>query len=103
VPPGAFGQTPAVAQLAGSLMGAAFLLALKIAAPVLIAMLLATVALGLLQKTMPECNILSTGLPARVLIGLVVLAAGIGVAAGLLEACVGVVGEQLSRMIEAMG
>jgi len=103
VPPGALRQAPPVAQLVASLMGAAFVLALKIAAPVLIAMLLATVALGLLQKTMPECNILSTGLPVRVLGGLVVLAAGIGVVAGLLETCVDLVGRQLSQMLKALG
>ena len=56
------------------LLGASFVLALKVAAPVLLAMLLAGVLLGLLQRTAPTLNILSVGLPLRVLLGLVLVA-----------------------------
>ena len=56
------------------LLGASFVLALKVAAPVLLTMLLAGVLLGLLQRTAPTLSILSVGLPARVLLGLLLVA-----------------------------
>jgi flagellar biosynthetic protein FliR len=67
------------------LLAASFVVALKIAAPVLIALLLATVVFGFLQKTMPQCNILSTNLPARALVGLAVLAAALAAVAWAVE------------------
>lgn len=71
-------SAPVVNVLAAMLM-ASFALALKAAAPVLLALLLAGAALGLLQRTMPQVNILSVGLPIRAIIGLVVLAASLAV------------------------
>jgi len=56
------------------LLGASFVLALKVAAPVLLAMLLAGVLLGLVQRTAPALSILSVGLPLRVLLGLLLVA-----------------------------
>jgi flagellar biosynthesis protein FliR len=55
-------------------LASSFVLALKVAAPVLAALLVATAALGLLQRTLPQMNTLSIGLPARALLGLLVLA-----------------------------
>jgi len=65
---------PGVLDVVTGLLGASFVLALKVAAPVLLAMLLAGVLLGLLQRTAPTLSILSVGLPVRVLLGLVLLA-----------------------------
>jgi len=59
------------------LLAVSFQVALKLAAPVLIALLLAGAAMGFLQKTLPQCHILSTNLPVRVLLGLLVLAAAL--------------------------
>jgi len=71
--------SPGLTELVVALLHASFALALKVAAPMLISMLLATVALGMLQRTLPQCNMLSVGLPARVLIGLLMLAAALSV------------------------
>ena len=59
------------------LLTVSFDVALRVAAPVLVAMLLATAAMGMLQRAVPQCNILSTGLPIRAMLGLVVLAAAL--------------------------
>lgn len=61
-----------------SLLMASFTLALKLAWPVLVTAILLTVALGVIQRTAPQLNILSAGLPAQVMLGLVVLAVAIG-------------------------
>ncbi len=60
-------------------LSGAFVLALKIAGGVLAAMLLTSAALGVAQRMIPQAHILSTGLPARALVGL-------GACAGALKA-----------------
>ncbi len=69
--------TSGALKIAVSLTASSFLLAIKVAAPVLIALLLATAALGLLQRTMPQCNMLSTGIPVRAMLTLLVLSAAL--------------------------
>ena len=80
------------------MLGASFVLALKVAAPVLIAMLVAMVALGMLHRTMPQCNLLSMGLPVRAMLGLLVVACSLGVLAPLVEAATA----RLSRNIQML-
>jgi len=88
LPPATGISGAAMLNMAVALLTASFTLAIKVACPLLIAMLLATVAMGLLQKTLPQCNLFSTHLPIRALVGLVVLAASIGILRPLLEASV---------------
>jgi flagellar biosynthetic protein FliR len=75
VPPLSIGTNAAGGLLApvGGLLAASFMLALQLAAPVLLAMVLATVAMGVLQRTAPQFQIFSTGLPVRALLGIVLL------------------------------
>ncbi len=56
--------------LIAGLLSAAYALGLRLAAPVLLALLIATLSLGFLSRTMPQLNILSIGFPVRVLIAL---------------------------------
>ncbi|MGA2265072.1 MAG: flagellar biosynthetic protein FliR [Phycisphaerae bacterium] len=84
----------AAMKAAVTMLAMSFVLALKIAAPVLIAILVVTVADGLLQKTMPQVNILTVGLPVRAMLGLAVLAVSLAAMAPLLEAAVGVLTRQ---------
>jgi len=86
LPPLALTRADVLDVVAG-LLGASFMLALKVAAPVLLAMLLAGVLLGLLQRTAPTLSILSVGLPVRVLLGLLLVASmlALGTLPALLE------------------
>lgn len=68
-----------------ALLGASFVLALKIAAPVLITLLMVTVALGLVQRTVPQLNTFTVGMPIRFMVGLLALAAALAVFSGLVE------------------
>ncbi len=70
-----FTQPGAVLSTLTALLTVSFTLALKIAAPVLIAIVLASVAMAFIQRTLPQANILSTGLPVRLLLGFVVILA----------------------------
>ena len=85
VPLMSFMPGSAALEMATGLLAATFVLALKVAAPVLVAMLLATVALGVLQRTVPQCNVLSIGLPVRALLGLAALALALAALPELLE------------------
>ncbi len=79
------GMESAVSLVVG-LLGASFSVALKVAAPVLVALLLAGAVLGALQKSVPQLHVLSTNLPIRTLLGLLVLAASVASVAWVVEA-----------------
>jgi len=70
IPLASFRAGPPIVDLLEALLTGAFVLGLKLAAPVLIALFLATVTLGFLSKTMPQLNILSVGFGIRVMVAL---------------------------------
>jgi flagellar biosynthetic protein FliR len=55
----------------------ASMLALRLAAPVLVTMLVVDLTLGFLGKTMPQMNVMTMGLSIKAMIGLCVLIAGL--------------------------
>lgn len=65
--------TPKITELLVDLTGATFVTALKISIPILAAILLTDVALGVLARTMPQMNIFVVGIPAKIFVGLFVL------------------------------
>jgi flagellar biosynthetic protein FliR len=86
-----------------AMLAVSFALALKLAAPVLAAILMTTVAAGLVQKTLPQLNILTVGLPLRAMLGLVVLAASLVVLAPLLSEAVDALARQCAVAIQVSG
>jgi flagellar biosynthetic protein FliR len=60
------------------MLTAAFILGIRLAAPVLIALFLMGLALGFLSRTMPQFNILTVGFTLRLLLALVVAGLAIG-------------------------
>ncbi|MFP3937726.1 MAG: flagellar biosynthetic protein FliR [Phycisphaerae bacterium] len=101
VPPGAFAPGDAMAGFIATVATAGFALALKVAAPVLLAMLLATAAMGILQRTVPQCHILSVGMPVRVMLGLVALAAAVAVVAPVMEGALDFVLREVANLTGA--
>lgn len=63
-----------LSELISDMVFAVFITALKISLPVLVAILLTDVALGILAKTMPQMNIFVVGIPVKILVGLFILA-----------------------------
>ena len=86
-----------------ALLGASFLLALKIAAPVLIAVLLAVATLGLVQKTVPQCNTLSVALPGRVIVGLLAIAVSLAAVAGAIEGAFALTFRRIALWLSMLG
>lgn len=71
--------------LVTGLLHAATGMALQLAAPMLIAMLLVDVVLGFLSKTVPQLNVMTAGLSLRALGGMVVLIAGLMISSDVIS------------------
>ncbi len=71
------------------MLSSAFMMGIRLAAPVLIALFLTGTALGFLSRTMPQLNILSVGFTLRALITLSVAAIALGACQGLLLDSIG--------------
>jgi flagellar biosynthetic protein FliR len=85
IPLAGFGPGQSLLNMVTALLGLSFVFALRVAAPVLVAVLLATVAMGFLGRTLPQLNILTTGLPVTVLLGLLVVAIALAAMGPILE------------------
>lgn len=72
------GFDSSVVVLLAEMLASAFILAIRLAAPVLIALMMTSLALGFLSRTMPQLNILSVGFQVRLMVGLSVAALAIG-------------------------
>ena len=70
--------------LFAEMLSSAFIVGIRLAAPVLIALFLSGTALGFLSRTMPQLNILSVGFTLRALMTLSVAAIALGACQGLL-------------------
>lgn len=65
---------PKLAELALHVMTALFALSLRMAAPVVAALILADLSLGLIGRSMPQMNLMLVGMPGKILVGLAALA-----------------------------
>lgn len=66
-------------------LSAILVIALRLAAPVFVTMLIVDLAMGAIGKTMPQLNVMTAGISIRAMVGLLVLALGASVAAGVLQ------------------
>jgi len=78
VPPGGFALHGSATSKIVKLSGQMFVIGLKIAAPVIAALLLTTVALGIVSKTVPQINILIVGFPLNIGVGLLLFGFSVG-------------------------
>jgi len=66
-------------------LAASFVLAVQLAAPAIIALLLTAVAIGFLARTVPQLNVLSIGFSVKIVVAIVVLMGSLPMAASMLE------------------
>ncbi|TWH48612.1 flagellar biosynthetic protein FliR [Sporomusa sp. KB1] len=64
---------PELANIVVDMVGDIFIIAIKISLPVVVAILLTDVALGILARTMPQMNIFVVGMPGKIIVGIFVL------------------------------
>lgn len=74
-----FGANETVLVLLVEMLAAAFMLGIRLAGPVLIALFMLGISLAFLSRTMPQLNILTVGFSLRLLVGLAI--AGVALAA----------------------
>ncbi len=73
LPVGAAALTDSMMAHFVNIMAQMFIIGFKISAPVIAAILVCDVALGILARTMPQMNIFLVGLPLKILLGFVVI------------------------------
>jgi flagellar biosynthesis protein FliR len=102
VPPGAATLTASGLGMTVTFAGQIFVLALKLAAPVLILVLLVNAGLGALGKLVPQLNVMVVGFPINVAAGFFILAASQPFAMRLLEGAFAGLGQSLASVIDAL-
>lgn len=73
IPPGAAAPLPRMAAALTAYFASVFVLAVRLAVPVIAAALMAETALGILMRTVPQMNVFVVGIPLKILLGLVVI------------------------------
>jgi flagellar biosynthesis protein FliR len=78
-----------------TLLGQSFVLGVRASAPALTALLLATIVLGLIARTLPQLNALALGIPLNTIVALAALAFSIGTIVMVFE-------DQLDTVLETI-
>ena len=102
VPPGAVGLASAGFGMAVAFAGGLFVLALKLAAPVLILVLLTNAGMGALGKLVPQLNVMVVGFPVNVAAGFFMLIAAQPFAVRLLEGAFAGLGQRMAAVMDAL-
>ena len=74
IPPGAVVLQGSLAQVIAPLMKSMFILGLQMALPAIAVLLLIDVSFGLIARMVPQMNIFIVGMPAKVIVGLMIVA-----------------------------
>jgi len=72
VPPNSFSLNPSLSHVLVKTSSEMFLIALKIASPVMVALFLSNLCLGIVARTVPQVNILMVGFPINIGLGLII-------------------------------
>ncbi len=83
--------------------GQMFVIALQVGAPVIVALLLTSVALGLVARTVPQMNIFIVSMPLNIIIGLLFLGISLPYLSSFLQRLFGALNSQLPLLLRAMG
>ena len=81
IPPGSCGVPFTLADTFATLVTQSFSLAIRAAAPAITALLLATIALGLISRTLPQLNIMAVGFGLNAMLAFAALGLTLGAAA----------------------
>lgn len=103
LPVGAISLNPNLAAIIAKATTYVFVLALKIASPVLLTLFLTDIALGAVSKMMPTMNVFFVGFPLKIAAGILVLALSLPIVAHVLEKGMMFVDAELQQMFLAIG
>ena len=80
-----------------------FVLALKVGAPVMIAVFIVTLAMGILGRTLPQLNVMLNNVPMTIGVGLLVLGLSLPLFGSLAESNLRGIGPTLQGLLSIMG
>lgn len=83
--------------------GGIFLIAFKIAAPILAAILITDVALGVISKTVPQLNVFVVGMPLKIFLGLAVLVLTMPLFVSIVETLIRGMDSEMLNFLKNMG
>lgn len=98
IPPGGMSLTPALAGQVLAASGQIFSLAVKIAAPIMVALFLVDLGLALVARAAPQMNVLFIGFPLKIGVGFLFLGMLFTIMADFVQDFIG----QMMRMYEGM-
>lgn len=79
-----------------------FIIGIRLAAPVMVALLLTTVALGIMARAFPQMNIFMISLPLNIGLGLIILGLTLTIFFHVLEVSFGHLGSQMETLFRLM-
>jgi flagellar biosynthetic protein FliR len=103
VPLAGLSTSDAVLPVLLSLLGKACVIAIQLAAPVSIALLLATLVLGVMARLVPQLNVFMLSFPATLGLGLIMLALALPAVMGGMQLAFGQLGNDLAQVIRVLG
>jgi flagellar biosynthetic protein FliR len=86
-----------------SLAGEMFILAVKIGAPVVVAIFITNIAMNIVSRTVPQMNILVVGFPVTIAVGFLVMAMSVGVFGYLMTGVFQELGGNVGKIMMWMG
>jgi flagellar biosynthetic protein FliR len=103
IPLAGLSTSSAVLPVILTLLGKACVIAIQLAAPVSIALLLATLVLGVMARLVPQLNVFMLSFPATLGLGLVMLALALPSVMGGIQLAFGQLGNDLVQVIRVLG
>lgn len=103
IPPGFIAIDGSVGEMIIKYTAYLFVIALKVASPVIVTLFLTDVALGTVAKMMPTMNVFFVGFPIKIGVGLAVLAMSLPIFSYVLEKAIHYLDGELHLMFLAMG
>lgn len=103
IPPGNVHVNVAVGEMIIKYSAYIFVIALKVASPIMITLFLTDVALGTIAKTMPTMNVFFVGFPVKIGVGLLVMALSLPLFVYVIQQAMGYFDNGLKYMLMAIG
>lgn len=102
VPVGKWHMSRPLLDFAVQLSAGVFVLAVKLAAPVMVSLLLVSVALGIMARTFPQMNVFMISFPLNIGLGLIILGSSVLIFRSTLERAFGILPQQIRMLFKLM-
>lgn len=102
VPPSGFTLKPSLAGILIKVSGDIFVISVKMAAPIMIALFLSNLCLGIVARTVPQLNILMVGFPVNIGLGLILFGLVLSNLSPFLTDLMGKIGQALIGLLRYM-